>query len=1012
MTQTKYFEKVETNRVGRFSMNNSPRMKLLTLCIGAALAQMAGMPAWADTAVGVDTVNGNASNPGYLAGPKPMDEDLSTVKRSPSGQMYSIPVADKPEEANGQVKGSVDIGLTHQSDSTPYAKRTEYSDQRNGLYINNFNLSQDSEGARYSNFNAGGVGRKDQFYDFTTGKYGSWKVKTFYNETMHIFTDSWKSLYSGEGTGNLTTGLSKPMLNTSGITYAPGTAGFVGATATTCSAATPCWNYGGVVYGLGAGATVALQQTAQLANINGTTGTPDPVTGIIPVGIIPTTGANGATNAAQSNMAAAIAAKLASTPYSELSLVRKRGGVRGDVTLTDTVKVYASYTLEKRVGARPFAMNDGNVSTEIAEPIDYKTHDFLAGMSFSDELTQANLRASASVFRNNISTMNVEYALLGSVLPQGAIQHATFDLAPDNNAFNVKGELARSLPDFWKGRFTAAASYGTNRQNDALLAPISDAQSADLAAAGVTSFIGANPGYAANSLQVANWNTTNALSQQTANQRIDSKMIDLGLSVKPIEDLSVKGTYRFYETDNKGGYVAYNPLTGQFGRGPSTGNGTGAADLVIAPNGAGGCYTLTGYPTTPTNNGVPCSSATLANGSNVPVFAQARSTRQYNYGITADYDLDRTSSLNAALEREDFHRTFRERDKTWENKIKVGYVNRALGETTLRVSLENDTKRGSDYNYRTFGDLGTGLPGLDPATQIANSGLTVNGSLYPAVAVGLFNRYSYYFRKYDQADRNQNILNTRLNVMALEDMDVGLNLQVKRVDYPNSFYGLKKDNQDSLGLDFNFQASVERIITAYYNFQLGNKTMSLNSGNAAVGAPASPCTVANIALYGYAACSDTTTGANGARPYSSMWESNTRDRNNVVGLGWQEDLGFARLGIDYSYSQSSTHIAYNFGSTAITAGGNNSTAAAIAGSALPDMTTVQHTFAMNLVRAIDKKTTIRATYRFDGFRVKDWHYDGVMKDVMAAYDSGTMLLDSGATNYHVNTFGVFLNYKL
>ncbi len=25
---------------------------------------------------------------------------------------------------------------------------------------------------------------------------------------------------------------------------------------------------------------------------------------------------------------------------------------------------------------------------------------------------------------------------------------------------------------------------------------------------------------------------------------------------------------------------------------------------------------------------------------------------------------------------------------------------------------------------------------------------------------------------------------------------------------------------------------------------------------------------------------------------------------------------------------------------------------------------------------------------------------------------GTMLLDSGPMNYHVNTFGVFLNYKL
>lgn len=990
-------------------MKNSPRMKMLTLCIGAALAQMAGLPALADTAVGVDTVNGNAANPGYLAGPKPMDEDLSVVKRSPSGQMYSIPVADKPEEANGQVNGSVDIGLTHQSDSKPYAKRTEYSDQRNGLYINNLNLSQDSEGARYSNFNAGGVGRKDQFYDFTTGKYGSWKVKTFYNETMHVFTDTWKSLYSGEGTGNLATGLAMPTMVTSGA-YTQGAAGYSGATAT-CTPTAPCWKYNGVVYG---------NAVAQAA-INGTTGTPNATTGVIAA----TTGA-GATGAVQSNMAAAIAAKLAATPYSELSLVRKKGGVRGDITLTDNLKAYASYDLEKRVGARPFAMNDGNASTEIAEPIDYKTHDLLAGLAYSDELTQANLRTSASIFRNNISTMNVEYALLGSAAPQGAMQHATFALPPDNDAFNLKGEFARSLPDLWKGRFTAAASYGSNRQNAALLAPISDAQNVDLAAAGVTTFTGANPGYAVNSLAVSNWNTTNALSQQTADQRMDNKMVSFGLSLKPIDDLSVKGSYRFYDTANKGGYIAYNPLTGQFGRGPSTGNGTGAADLVIAPSGTG-CYTLPGYPATPCSATIPVTgvagTATLVNGSNVPVFSEARSTRQSNYGLTADYDLSRTSSLNGAFEREDFFRNFRERDKTWENKFKLGYVNRALGETTLRVSFENDTKRGSAYKYRTFEDLGTGLPGMDVATQVAigstgfvNSAgvvttapgvVNVGGVIYPALNANLFSRYSTMFRKYDQADRDQNILNTRLNVMAMEDLDVGVNLQVKRVRYPDSFYGLEKDNQDSLGLDFNFQPSVSSIVSAFYNYQRGNKSQNMNSGVAGTA-----CTVVGQ-VFSAVTCADTSGGFTGARPYTDMWTSNTTDRNDVVGLGLQEDLGFARLGIDYTYTRSSTHISYDFGSTAFSAtAANNLAMAALAGSALPDMTTVQNTLAVNLVKNIDKKTSVRATYRYESMRIADWHYDGVLHNVMAAFDGNTLLLDSGPMNYHVNTFGVFLNYKL
>ena len=588
MTHNKHFEKVESIRDRRFSVNNSPRMKLLTLCIGAALAQMAGMPALADTAVGVDTANGNASNPGYLTAPVNLDAEWAAVKRSPSGQMYNIPKVE--EEEKGKTTGAVDIGYQHESGQPDAAKRMEYSDPRNGLYVNNFNVSSEQEGARYFILNGGGVGRKDQFYDVTTGKYGSWKVRAFYNETVHVFTDTWQSLYSGEGTGNLTTGLTMPKMYVNPGAYTGGTttvalpgggAGtYVGANTTGvsgCTAIAPCWIYGNKVYGNGAAMTA----------INGTTGTANGTTG----GLIAGSG--------QGNMAAAIAVKLAATPYSELSLVRKKGGVRGDITLSDTVKAYVSYTLEKREGTRPFAMNDGNVSTEIAEPIDYKTHDLLAGLTYSDDLTQANLRASGSFFRNNISTLNVQYALLGSAAPQGAIQHATFDLAPNNEAYNIKGEFARSLPDFYKGRLTAAASWGSNRQNDALLAPISEAQSVDLAAAGVTTLTGAaGNGYQVNTLAVSNWNTTNALSQHTAQQRIDNKMLNLGLSLTPMDDLTVKGTYRFFQTDNKGGYVAYNPQTGQFGRGPSTGNGTGAADLVIAQNAAGnGCYAMPGYPT-------------------------------------------------------------------------------------------------------------------------------------------------------------------------------------------------------------------------------------------------------------------------------------------------------------------------------------------------------------------------------------------------------------------------------
>ena len=994
-------------------MKYGTRMKMLAFCVGVVLAQFKAGSALADSAVGVDTALGNALNPpGRTTVPREVDPDgVDTVRRSPTGQLYGVPAVLPTQSQteggwnyNGGIEaGVVGIGDEGKKNSVPAAQFRQYKDMRSGLYLNYFEVEADKpDTARYMQVFGGGAGQGDQFYGLQFGRYNDWKVKTFYNETVHVFTDTWKSLYSGEGTGTLSTGLPMPTIVKDGVVRTQGvTANYTGATAA-CTAAAPCWLYNGRTYG----------NAVALAAINGVTGTPNSVTGAIPAGVLGTAagnGVNGASNVTQSNMAAAIAAKLAATPYSELSLVRKKGGVRGDMSLTDNWKGYASYNLEKRQGSRPFAMNDGNVSTDIAEPVDYDTHDFLMGLSYKDELNQANLRASASLFRNNISTLDVQYALLGVATPNGVIQHATFDLPPDNDAFNVKGEFARNLPDFYKGRFTASASYGVNRQNDALLAPISAAQNADLAVAGVTTLTAANPGYAANTALVSNWNTIAALSQPSAKQEIDNKLVDLGLSLKPVDDLSVKGNYRFYETVNKGGYTAYNPVTGQFGRGPATGNGTGAFDAVVGTLGGIGCYVLPGYPANPSNNGIACSAATLVSGVNVPVFGQARSTKQTNYGVTADYDLSKFGSLNGAYEREEFNRNFREREKTWEDKYKLGYVNRALGNSTLRVSYENDRKRGGEYRYRTFEDLGQGLPGLDIATLARNAGLIVNGVTYPALNANFYNRYSFYMRKYDQADRNQDILNTRVNFLAREDLDLGVNLQLKRADYPNSFYGLKNDKQDSLGLDLNYQPSSDRIINAFYSYQKGNKSMQMNSGVAGAAA----CTAANLAIFGPVACSDTTTGLNGTRPFTDIWTSDTEDRNDVLGLGLQNDFGFVRLGIDYTYTKSSTHISYNFGSTALSATPANQAAmAVIAGSALPDMTTLQNTITLNLVRPIDKKSSVRLLYRYEDMKIKDWHYDGVIKNIMAAYDSGTLLLDSGPQNYHTSVVGLLYQLKL
>jgi hypothetical protein len=485
-------------------------------------------------------------------------------------------------------------------------------------------------------------------------------------------------------------------------------------------------------------------------------------------------------------------------------------------------------------------------------------------------------------------------------------------------------------------------------------------------------------------------------------------LLDLGFSFKPVDDLSVKASFRTFETVNKGGYMAYNPLTGQFGRGVADGNNANMDVIVGLQPGmttaqAGNCYIPPGYPAVP-----GCKFGLIAaNGANIPVFGQARSTKQTNYGLAGDYDLTRSSSVNAAWEREEFKRNFRERDKTWEDKFKLGYVNRALENATLRLSAEEDRKRGGEYRFRTFEDLGTGLPGLTPQEQIA--ALTAGTPGYLALNANLFNRYSYFFRKYDQADRNQSILNARLNYLLREDMDLGFMAQHKKASYPNSFYGLTKDDMTTATVEFNYQPLSGETLYAFYSRQQGKKVQNLNSGTGAAG---TNCTLANLALYGYVACSDNLNGI-GTRPLTAAWTSSNDDRNDVFGLGFQNDIGNMKFGIDYNYSASTTRIDYSFGTTALNAvAANQAAVAAIAGAALPNMTYQQHTLNFNLIIPVDRKLSIRLFDRLELGRVKDWHYDGVLKNVMAAYDSGTLLLDSGPANYRANVIGVFLQYKL
>jgi hypothetical protein len=977
------------NISGSFRMTARPRLKVITACVGAVLAQWGAGRAFADSAVGVDTALGNALNPpGRSAMPRPLaDDGFDTVRHSPSGQLYGVPIDRSDENANKTesgwtYSGGIEAGILAGDAGLKNAKFREYKDLKNSLYLNYFEAEGDKpDTANFIQAQGGGTGQHDQFYGMQFGRYNDWKMKLFYNESIHVFTDTWKSLYNGEGSGNLTSKVARPTVTTVGVSNAGAGAG--GA----CTPAAPCYVYGAQIY-----TPVAANQ----ATINGILTTP------------------------QTGLAASIANTLAATDYSELSIVRKKGGARIDIALDNFWKGYASYSQERRTGARPYSfIESGNTSVDIAEPIDYTTHDLLAGLQYSDSLNQANLRASLSLFRNKIGTLNVQYPLVtGAATGLAAIQSTTLDLYPDSNAINLKGEFARRLPDFFNGRFTAAVAWGSNRQNDDLLAPLLNASGVATTGNGLAT--GAGYTNATANFDVSKWNTTAALSQPTAKQRLDSKLLDLGLSLKPTDDLSVKGNMHHYETVNKANdgnghqYTAYNPLTGQFGY---INRDVALTSSVGSTTGVGGpCYTLSGVAVPNCLfNGPLLNGTSPANSPTNVVYSLARDYKQDVFTLSADYDLGNRSSIEGTLERENYTRHMREREKTWEDKVKLGYVSRDFDIATLRASFETDRRRGGEYNTGLLANVpyyqqvaySMALPGSSLATIMSMLGTAGYPPNAAAMTATWFSRFMAQGRKTDLADRDQDILNGRLNFNPREDLDVGVMLQFKNAKYPASLIGAQKDNLTTLNFDINYQPSVAQQITAFYSRQDGTKEQRNDTGGGTcAGLTTTTSFAANCAMVNY-----TGTANLGTYLATSLWNMRTKDINDVIGLAFQQDFGVTRLAVDYTYSRGRTKIGYDYGSTALPAA--QVTAEAILGSAMPDMTTAQHTLTANLLVPIEKNLSARLMYRYEGFRVKDWHYDDILVGkVMSVGGEAALLLDAGPMNYHANVIGVMFQYKL
>lgn len=890
--------------------NFLPQVSGLALCATLSLTPRAAASPFATTDAGVGTTLGNKESASAIAA-QPTDADWATAKHTPTGQMYKLPFSvPKAEEikktASGwDYSGQIEFGYVGGDADERNAQYRMYQDLDEGAYLNNFNLLLKKPDGAFVNVTGGGSGRDDQYYGLHFGRTNAWSLKAFHNETPHVFTDTFKTLWSGLGTGNL----------------------------------------------------------------------------VLLPGLTP-----GGTASTANDTAAVTAAALGATP-STLSLTRKRTGVRLDLTLSSALKAYASYALEKRQGARPFAAvwgnNGGTAPMEIAEPINYDTQDIAAGVNYASGVHAFNFRWSTSLFKNKIGTVTFQEPF--RIAPQGfvttpaagAYTQGTMDLAPDNQAHNARAEYTRKLPDFYKGYFSAVVGAGSMRQNDNLI-PYTNL--AGLTLPNVTILPGGD------------WSTLGALSRNSAKGVIDTRLVDLTLSLNPTPALNVKAKARYYDHDNNSDpYYAVNPnavyvdadgtTAGNQTRGIAYGGFSGVWGRPLNDaTGSGGVLFGT--------NATPTGSVEIAN--------HIYSSKQYRFGPSADYQLTKTSNVTASAEREVMQRTNRERARTWDDRYKLGYVNRGLFSSTLRASYEFAQRRGSRYVTAYYED--TFSAAFVPMPTAIGSNVTT-------WAV----RNNAGLRNYELSDRNQHTANLRLDTMVRPNLDAGISVQLRESRYPDAAFGLGKSSQDSANLDLNYQPSPKLNVYGFYSYQQGrNRQASIQQAN--------NVTIGNVTALGTITPENAAIiGPTPGGPFYSLgnqWSAKHTDRNHVVGAGVKQEFGKATLNVDYSYSLGRTRVAYDYG----IGGAINAANAVFAGYRMPDLATDISYLDASLRFPLTPRLALRLIYRNQWESIRDWHYNRVDTTPVVTANVNNpptlLMLDSGPQDYRVNWFGVMFQIKL
>jgi hypothetical protein len=76
-------------------------------------------------------------------------------------------------------------------------------------------------------------------------------------------------------------------------------------------------------------------------------------------------------------------------------------------------------------------------------------------------------------------------------------------------------------------------------------------------------------------------------------------------------------------------------------------------------------------------------------------------------------------------------------------------------------------------------------------------------------------------RKLDLADRDQNVLNARVNYLLRPNLEGALTLQLKDAEFASNYGRRGHQKQNSIGFDLDYKPSSTMVLYGFYSYQTG-----------------------------------------------------------------------------------------------------------------------------------------------------------------------------------------------